>query len=69
MKVQLIKARSTKRWYSENKKNVIGKTFNVSFSEEHSKRLERNVFEILSGKHQGKFIDVKDTRIVIKTKP
>lgn len=68
MKVQLVKAKSPKRWYAAEKKNAIGKIFKVSFSEEQSKKLERNVFEILSGKYKGKFLDVKDTRIVVKVK-
>ena len=69
MKARLVKAKSDKRWYSEAKKNAIGKTFKVAFSEVQSKKLKRNVFEILSGKHQGKFIDVKDTQIVVKINP
>ena len=69
MKVQLVKAKSPKRWYSKDKGNLIGKTFKVAFSVTLSKKLERNVFEIISGKHQGKCLDVKDTKIVVKTKP
>ena len=66
MKVQLVKAKSDQRWYSEKNQNLIGSTFKVSFSEKHSKNLERNVFEILSGKFKGELIDVKDTKIVVK---
>lgn len=68
MKVKLVKAKSPKRWYAGEKGDVIGKTFKVAFSEEKSLKLERNVFEILSGKYKGKFLDVKDTRIVVKLK-
>ena len=68
MKVRLVKAKSPKRWYSEDKGNVIGKTFKVAFSEEQSKKLERNVFEIIAGKYKGKCLDVKDTKIVVKLK-
>lgn len=67
MKVQLVKAKS-KRWYSEDNKNLIGQIFKVAFSETSSKQLERNVFEILAGKYKGKFLDVKDTKIVVKVK-
>lgn len=69
MKVELVKAKSPKRWYAVEKGNVIGKTFKVVFSEEKSQKLERNVFEILTGKYKGRFLDVKDTRIVVKLKP
>ena len=68
MKVQLVKAKSPKRWYSEDKGNLIGKTFKVIFSESKSKKLERSVFEIVSGKYQGKCLDVRDTKIVVKVK-
>lgn len=68
MKVQLVKAKSPKRWYAKKNGQVIGRTFKVMFSEEKSQKLERNVFEILSGKYKGKFLDVKDTRIVVELK-
>ncbi len=68
MKVKLVKAKSPKRWYAREKESIIGNTFKVAFSEEKSLKLERNVFEILSGKYKGKFLDVKDTRIVVKIK-
>ncbi|GAB5524582.1 MAG: hypothetical protein Roseis2KO_24540 [Roseivirga sp.] len=68
MKVQLVKAKSPKRWYAKQNGDLIGKTFKVAFSEEKSLKLERNVFEILSGKYKGKILDVKDTRIVVKLK-
>ncbi len=66
MKVQLVKSKSDQRWYSEKNQNLIGTTFKVSFSEEHSKLLERNVFEITKGKFKGKLLDVRDTKIVVK---
>lgn len=68
MKVKLVRAKSPKRWYAREKGDIIGKTFKVAFSEEKSLKLERNVFEILSGKYKGKFLDVKDTKIVVKFK-
>ena len=68
MKVQLVKAKSPKRWYSEEKGNAIGKVFKVEFSEELSKKLERNVFEIIAGQYKGKCLDVRDTKIVVKVK-
>ncbi len=68
MKVQLVKARSPKRWYSEENSNLIGQVFKVSFSEKHSKELERNVFEIQKGEYAGKLLDVRDTKIVVKNK-
>ena len=68
MKVQLVKAKSDQRWYSKKNKNLIGTTFKVVFSEEHSKSLQRNVFEILTGKFKGELLDVRDTKIVVKKK-
>lgn len=66
MKVKLVKSKSEDRWYSDTNQNALGKTFKVHFSELASKDLQRSVFEILSGKHKGKLLDVKDTKIVIK---
>lgn len=68
MKVKLVKSKSEDRWYSNAAENLFGKTFKVHFSEPASKDLQRSVFEILSGKHKGKFIDVRDTQIVVKLK-
>ncbi|NVJ46312.1 MAG: hypothetical protein HWE21_00120 [Cytophagia bacterium] len=68
MKVKLVKSKSEDRWYSNAAENLLGKTFKVHFSELASKDLQRSVFEILSGKHKGKFIDVRDTKIVVKLK-
>lgn len=66
MKVKLVNSKSEDRWYAEAGENLLGATFQVIFSEIASKDLQRNVYEILSGKHKGKFIDVRDTQIVIK---
>lgn len=68
MKVKLVKSKSEDRWYTNTKDNLLGKIFKVHFSEPASKDLQRSVFEILSGKHKGKFIDVRDTQIVVKLK-
>lgn len=68
MKVQLVKAKSQKHWYANHGEQIIGKVFKVSFSEQMSKKLERNVFEIVAGKYKGKCLDVRDTRIVVKVK-
>lgn len=68
MKVRLVKAKSSKRWYAEGNADLIGKVFKVNFSEEQSKKLERNVFEINSGPYKGKCLDVRDTKIVVKIK-
>ena len=68
MKVKLVKSKSEDSWYSETGENLLGKTFKVHFSELASKNLQRSVFEILSGKYKGRFIDVRDTKIVVKLK-
>lgn len=68
MKVKLVKSKSEDSWYAETKENLLGKTFKVHFSELASKNLQRSVFEILSGKYKGRFIDVRDTKIVVKLK-
>lgn len=66
MKVKLVKSKANDRWYSEEKQNLLGKIFQVHFSETESKNLERSVYEILTGKYKGRLLDVKDTQIVIK---
>ena len=65
MEVKLIRAQSNDRWYSEENLNLLGKTFKVNFCELASKELKRNVYEILTGCHKGKLLDVKDTRIMV----
>ena len=66
MKVKLVKSKSDDRWYTKGKDDLLGKTFKVHFSEAGSKSLQRSVFEIQTGKYKGKYLDVKDTKIVIK---
>lgn len=68
MKVRLIKFDAENEWYHDQKERLDNVVFKVFFSEEHSQRLSRKVYEVLKGPYKGKLIDVKDTQIVVKIK-
>lgn len=68
MKIRLINFDTESEWYHNQKNQLEDVVFKVSFSETHSERLSRKVYEILKGPHKGKLIDIKDTQIVVKIK-